>query len=120
LTAHGPRQELYRDALAQYCAARTLAEIEADAERTGIAILPVYTPDEALRHPQVAARGNVGFFDDPIEGRIAHFVNPLARAGLSSARRTPAPDLAQHSVEILSEHGYSDEDIDRLRAAGVI
>ena len=120
LTAHGPRQQLYRDALAQYCAARTLAEIEAEAEGTGIAILPVYTPDEALRHAHVGARGNVGFIDHPLEGRIPHFVNPLARAGLSRASHDPAPDLGQHCGEILAELGYSGAAIDRLRAAGVI
>jgi len=120
LTAHGPRQSLYREALAQYCAARTLAEIEAEAGCTGIAILPVYTPDEALRHPQVAARGNVNFIDHPIEGRIPHFVNPLARAGLSRAEHAPAPDLGEHSAEILATLGYSAGEIDRLRVARII
>ena len=120
LTAHGPRQQLYRDAITQYCAARTLAEIEAEADRTGIAILPVYTPDEALRHAHVAARGNIRFIDHPLEGRIPHFVNPLARAGLSRSSHDPAPDLGQHSGEILAELGYSMDEIDRMRAAGVI
>ena len=120
LTAHGPRQALYRETLAHYCAARTLAEIEADAERTGIAILPVYTPDEALKHAQVGARGNVQFIDHPIEGRIPHFVNPLARAGLSRSTHDPAPDLGQHADEILAELGYTGAETDRLRAAGVI
>ena len=80
----------------------------------------MYTPDEALRHPQVAARGNVNFIDHPLEGRIPHFVNPLARAGLSRADHTPAPDLGEHSAEILAALGYSAAEIDRLRAAGVI
>ena len=120
LTAHGARGERYREALTQYCAGRTLAEIEADAERTGIAILPIYTPDEALRHPQVAARGNVAFVEHPLEGRIPHFVNPLARAGLSRARHDPAPDLGEHSEEIRAGIGYSADESARLRAEGVI
>jgi alpha-methylacyl-CoA racemase len=120
LTAHGPRQQLYRDALAQYCGSRTFAQIEADAERGAIAILPVYTPDEALRHPHVAARSAVRFIDHPLEGRIPHLVNPLARAGLSRARHEPAPDLGEHSTQILSELGYADEEIDGLRAAGIV
>jgi alpha-methylacyl-CoA racemase len=120
LTAHGPRQQLYREALAQYCGARSLAEIEAEVERSGIAILPVYTPDEALAHPQVAARGDLQFIDHPLEGRIPQLVNPLARAGLSRARHDPAPDLGEHSGEILAELGYSVQEIERLRALGVI
>jgi crotonobetainyl-CoA:carnitine CoA-transferase CaiB-like acyl-CoA transferase len=120
LTAHGPRQPLYREALSQYCAARTLAEIEAELERTGIAICPVYTPDEALAHPHVAARGVLAYIDHPVEGRIPHFVNPLARAGLSRARHDPAPGLGQHSGEILVELGYSAAEIQALRTAAVI
>jgi crotonobetainyl-CoA:carnitine CoA-transferase CaiB-like acyl-CoA transferase len=120
LTAHGPRQQLYRDALSQYCASRTLAQIEAELDRTGIAICPVYTPDEALAHPHVTARGIIGHIDHPVEGRIPHLVNPLARAGLSRARHDPAPGLGQHSAEILAELGYSAAEIESLRSAGVI
>jgi crotonobetainyl-CoA:carnitine CoA-transferase CaiB-like acyl-CoA transferase len=120
LTAHGARRELYSGALTQYCAARSFAEIAADVERTGIAILPVNTPDEALAHPQVAARGGIEFIDHPIEGRIPHLVNPLARAGLSRAQHDPAPDLGEHSVQILTELGYTAQQIDRLRASSVI
>jgi CoA:oxalate CoA-transferase len=120
LTAHGARRELYSDALTQYCASRSFAQIEADVERTGIAILPVNTPDEALAHAQVAARGGIEFIEHPIEGRIPHLVNPLARAGLSRAQHDPAPDLGQHSAQILTELGYAAQQIDRLRASGVI
>jgi crotonobetainyl-CoA:carnitine CoA-transferase CaiB-like acyl-CoA transferase len=31
-----------------------------------------------------------------------------------------APQLGQHSREILAGFGYSDEEIDRLRGAGVV
>lgn len=120
MTAHGPRGDLYREAITQYCGSRTLQQIEADLERTGIAILPIYTPDEALAHPHVDARGIVEFIDHPVEGRIPHLVNPLARAGLCNARHDPAPGLGQHSAEILSELGYSAVETESLRGAGVI
>jgi len=120
LTAHGPRQQLYRDALREYCAARTFAEIERELERTGIAICPVNTPDEALAHPHVAARGIVEYIDHPVEGRIPHLVNPLAHAGLSVRSHRPAPGLGEQSAEILGEIGYSAAEIEALRAGSVI
>jgi crotonobetainyl-CoA:carnitine CoA-transferase CaiB-like acyl-CoA transferase len=120
LTAHGPRQQLYREALREYCGARSWAELKAEHEANGIAILPVNTPDEALAHPHVAARGCLETVDDPIEGKIVRLVNPLARAGLSRQSHEPAPDLGEHSAQILGELGYSDAEIDVLRQQAVI
>ncbi|MCC6535480.1 MAG: CoA transferase [Burkholderiales bacterium] len=116
LTAHGARQGRYREALAAHCASRTAAELERELDRTGIAICPVYTPDEALAHPHVEARGDIAYIEHPVEGRIAHLVNPLARSGLCRREHDPAPTLGQHTAEILAELGYSREEIDALRA----
>jgi len=120
LTTHGERGKLYRAALAEYCLSRTFAELERDLDRTGIAICPVNTPDEALAHPHVAARGIVNFIDHPAEGRIPHLVNPLARAGLSRVEHDPAPALGEHTEAILGECGYDTAAIARLRSQGAL
>jgi alpha-methylacyl-CoA racemase len=120
LTTHGERGPLYQKALEDYCASKTWAELGVELERTGIAICPVNTPDEALAHPHVAARGMVNYVEHSSEGRIPHLVNPLSRAGLCVGAHKPAPRLGEHSGEILGELGYSKDDVARLRAAKVI
>ena len=48
-------------------------------------------------------------------------VNPPMRFQTADVRpRGPAPTLGQHSRSVLVRAGYSDGDIDRLLAAGVI
>ena len=50
-------------------------------------------------------------------GVIKH---PLNIDGLASRSPGPAPDLGEHSKEILAELGYSDADIAGMESQGVI
>jgi formyl-CoA transferase len=50
-------------------------------------------------------------------GVIKH---PLNIDGLASCPPGPAPELGEHSKEILAELGYSDEDIASMESQGVI
>jgi CoA:oxalate CoA-transferase len=120
LTIHGDRSQLYHDALAQFCASHTQDEIDAAMHKTGIAISPVFTPDQSLATDTVTAREVVSFIEHPEEGRIPHLTNPLARAGLSKAANDPAPQLGDDTDEILGELKFSAAEIDSLRSAKVI
>jgi crotonobetainyl-CoA:carnitine CoA-transferase CaiB-like acyl-CoA transferase len=89
-------------------------------EKTGIAICPICTPQEALALRHVTARGAVAVIDHPIEGEIPSFVSPLARAGLATPSDEPAPQLGEHAYDILRELGYGDYEVTALRSARVI
>ncbi len=89
-------------------------------EEHQIPIAPVNTPDEALQEPVVAARGLVGYTDDPVEGRIPHLVSPYKRAGLTRETHEPAPRLGEHDDAVLRDLGYSDADIAKLKQSGVV
>ncbi len=52
--------------------------------------------------------------------RIRTVAAPLKIAGADIAPRGPAPGLAQHTVEVLSEAGLSPSEIEALAAGGVI
>ena len=120
LTAHGARRGIYHDAIGQYCASHTWADIMRHMEMTGIAICPVCTPDEALALPHVAERRLIEDLRHPVEGRVPHLVNPLARAGLARTTNRPAPGLSEHAGEILTALRYSPEEIAALRQRQVI
>jgi alpha-methylacyl-CoA racemase len=120
LSAHGERSARYREALTEYCASYTWAEIMRHAEETGIAICPVCTPAEAVQLSQVKARGLITQINHPVEGRIPQLVNPLARAGLAQQTPLPAPALGEHTAEILNSLGYSKEEVSAFAKSGVV
>jgi crotonobetainyl-CoA:carnitine CoA-transferase CaiB-like acyl-CoA transferase len=120
LSAHGDRGDMYRGFLASYCASKTLAEHEEFLHRTGIAICPVYSPEQAMKTANVQARKLLEYIDSPHEGRIPHLVNPLSRDGLGRTVHRPAPALGEQTSDILVELGYSAADIASLQDAGIV
>jgi crotonobetainyl-CoA:carnitine CoA-transferase CaiB-like acyl-CoA transferase len=75
-----------------------------------------------LAHPQITSRDFIGRFDDvPGVGRTVDLVRLGAMIdGLRPSVTTPPPALGQHSDDILQGLGYEAEQIQTLRAEGVI
>ncbi len=69
---------------------------------------PSLTLDEAFNHVQVVERGLL---------RNGQLAMPVGPRGVPHPR---APELGEHTVELLSELGYSAEDVQRLRVQGVV
>ncbi len=112
-------QALYA-ALAEVMPERTTAEWMAICERLDVPATPIYTIDELPEHPHLRA---VGLFErgvHPTEGPIRQVRPPTRFAATPAAIRRPAPQLGEHSAEVLREAGYDDGAIDRLRSAGVL
>ena len=83
-----------------------------------------WAPDQSFREvvndPQARANDFFVPFDHPTHGRIQVMANPLKLSETPSTVRSPAPELSQHTEEILLEMGYSWEDIAELQDKGVI
>lgn len=116
---HGTDDPAEREALREALAG-TFAERPRDAwveafEGADAPVEGVYTPAETLDHPQVAARGYVERGDAPPR------VGLPVRGDRIDAEPTPdVPAHGEHTVELLAEVGYGEDDIDRLRAAGAL
>jgi crotonobetainyl-CoA:carnitine CoA-transferase CaiB-like acyl-CoA transferase len=98
---------------------RTTAEWLELFERLDIPCVPLYDIDALIDDPHLAA---VDFFpthDHPTEGRMRYTGIPSRWSGTRLAVRRHAPNLGEHSVEILREAGLSDAEIDALIADGV-
>ena len=114
LSTHGERGIIYRKALQEYFSQFTWDEIMEHMLKTGIAIAPVCSPQDAMNLEHVKERGVINWLDHPIEGKLPYLVNPLARSGLAIESHHPAPLLGENSEEILKNIGYSEEEIKEL------
>jgi formyl-CoA transferase len=71
-------------------------------------------------HPQVAAEGVLATFEHARVGRYRGMAHPVHFGGGAPAAPFTAPELGQHSREILAGLGYSEEVIERLCRAGAV
>ena len=99
--------------------ARTAVEWEARlGERVPCAAArPV---EDMFDHPQVAAEGILASFDHPGIGRYRGMAHPVRFGDGPPPAPFAAPQLGQHSREILAGLGYSDAEVERLCGAGVV
>jgi crotonobetainyl-CoA:carnitine CoA-transferase CaiB-like acyl-CoA transferase len=87
----------------------------------GLPIGPVQNAQEIFDDPQVAARKLMIEVQDPILGSVK-LVGPVAKlSGGTEPLTGPAPLLGEHNSEVLTELlGYTNEEVGRLKADGVI
>jgi len=82
---------------------------------------PVLNVAQALNSPQAQHRHMVVEAEHPVAGRYQMAGNPLKMSGLQEEGFAPAPLLGQHTQEVLSSLlGYTAEEVEALRQAGVV
>jgi CoA:oxalate CoA-transferase len=87
---------------------------------SGLFVSQVQDYNDLLTDPQVQANGYLQEINHPALGPTLSLTSPVQFSATKPAYRTSAPALGQHTDEILREHGYSSEDVERFRAQGVI
>jgi len=99
---------------------RSRAEWLARLDAEGVPCAPVLTRREVLDHPQVAANQLVVELEHPLGGPMRQ-ARPAARFDVTPAGlHRPAPQLGEHTDEILAELDYDPADIAALRAEGIV
>ncbi|MCX8072499.1 MAG: CoA transferase [Candidatus Binatia bacterium] len=81
---------------------------------------PVQTPLEVLEDPQVKANGYLVDYVHPQHGPFQVVSSPVQFDQEPTEVRRVAPEMGQDTEEVLLEHGYSWEDIARLKETQVI
>ncbi|KAB2850442.1 MAG: CoA transferase [Hyphomicrobiaceae bacterium] len=106
--------------LARVFAAWTAADLCARLEELDLPFAPVNKPGDLFADPHLNASG--GLMDiKTVDGKSTRTpALPLAIDGERLANRRDPPSIGQHTREILTEIGYSPQEIDKLAASGTI
>ncbi len=86
----------------------------------GVVAGPIYNMEQVYRDPQVLAREMLVDLEDPDLGTIHSIGVPVKLSATPGKIRRRAPALGEHSAEVLREHGFGQEEVDRLMAEGVV
>ncbi len=106
--------------LRDFIAARDFAEVMAHFEKHEVTAAPIYDIDQFLEDPHVQARQIIVDLPDREMGTVAmHNVVPRLSDSPGTIR-VPAPELGEHTAEILGRLGIDAGRLEALRAGGVV
>ena len=97
---------------------RTTAQWLERLEAAGIPSGPVLSIGDMLKHPQTVARDMVVAVDHPIAGRVETIGVPAKFSATPAEVSLPAPLFGQHTREVLTEAGFTSDEIEALFAEG--
>jgi len=81
---------------------------------------PVLTRTAMIQHPQVLENGIVVETEHPAAGRLRAAPGVARFSASPETELRPAPGLGQHTHAVLAGLGYTADEIEELRAAGVL
>ena len=115
----GNRRELFAALAEWFCAAPT-AEWVDRLRAVGIRCAPVNDHEQAAAYPQVTLNGYIRELDHPAGGTARVVGSPIRMSDTPPSPAAAAPELGQHTEEVLLELGYDWDRIAALREAGAI
>ena len=99
---------------------RDLAEWEKIFDENGLICGRVQTITDVINDPQAWENNFFTEVDHPAAGRIKVINTPAIFEGTPASVKSPAPELGQHTEEVLLELGYTWDELVKLKEQGVI
>jgi crotonobetainyl-CoA:carnitine CoA-transferase CaiB-like acyl-CoA transferase len=106
--------------LAAILATRTTAEWLALLRAADVPCAPAHTLAALRADEHLAATGFFETEEHPSEGRLTRLAAPVRFGAHGEVERRPAPRLGEHGREVLREAGFSEPEIEALRAEGAL
>lgn len=116
--ARKPDYEALHERFRAAIAAMGRDELEARLRAEGCIYAFFATPEEVVADDAVVENGYL--MEHPDHPRLRLSAAPAQFDDEALTIRRPGPELGEHSVEILGELGYGDDDVDRLVKDGVV
>ena len=88
-------------------------------DQAGVVAGPILNMAQVYQDPHVQARGMLVDLEDPEIGLLSHIGVPVKLSATPGAVRKRAPALGEHTREILSEYGFTGEEVKDLLSQGV-
>ncbi len=111
---------LVTDLMDEVVATRSLADWGTRFDEAGLTWGPAATVSEVAADPHSAAVGTFPEVQHPTYGAFRTVAVPMRLRGQDLTPRGPAPDLGQHTREVLGELGLSAQELDALVADGTL
>lgn len=105
--------------LAQTMRSRSTAEWQALLSAADIPNMPMNSLDDLLNDPHLQATGFIRDTVHPTEGRLRTPGNPTRWSNTPCVVPAPAPQLGQHTAQVLREAGYAENVIQAMLQAGI-
>lgn len=111
-------REILEEAIGSWCAQHDLAEIQKKADDAGIGNSRYNKPSEVVVHPQLTARDRWRTVGTP-RGDIQALRPPPVISGFEQPMGA-IPGLGEHTDSVLTEIGFTAEELTKLRVDGAI
>jgi len=113
-------EEALEAAITTWTASRDRWDVTHALQAVGVAAFPSFTTADLESDPHLDERGFLTRLPHAAVGERTHAGIPWLLAHGDDGVRTPAPLLGADTHEVLGRVGYSEEEIARLEAAGVL
>lgn len=112
--------EVVRPAVERWFAGRTKSELEQLAG-DDVPLSAVKDIEEVVHDPQIRARDMIVEVEHPRYGRLRMVGSPIKLGATPTQPRAHAPEIGEHTADVLERLcGMSADDVDALRAKGVV